>query len=137
MTLLLLYNAEVRYALQLRHLSSKIQSGYVTRKSRIEDLFYPVLLRYYLVFRICSMQLPVFHQFAETVQFIPLQTNNIILIILVNLIKLIRFIIYIVYRSSCSWKSSEILLTFFSDPMLCYWNLCLYDIKHQNNQTIS
>ena len=35
MTLLFLYNAEVRYALQLRHLSSKIQSGNVTRKSRI------------------------------------------------------------------------------------------------------
>ena len=35
LTLLFLYNAEVRFALQLRHLSSKIQSGYVTRKSRI------------------------------------------------------------------------------------------------------
>ena len=35
LTLLFLFNAEVRYALQLRHLSSKIQSGYVTRKSRI------------------------------------------------------------------------------------------------------
>ena len=37
MTLLFLYNAEVKYALQLilRHLSSKIQYGCVTRKSRI------------------------------------------------------------------------------------------------------
>ena len=35
LTLLFLYNAEVRFALQLRHLSSKIQSGYVTRKFRI------------------------------------------------------------------------------------------------------
>ena len=39
LTLLFLYHAEVRYALQLRHLSSKIQRGYVTRKSRILDRF--------------------------------------------------------------------------------------------------
>ena len=38
LTLLFLFYAEVRYALQLRHLSSKIQSGYVTRKSRIVHL---------------------------------------------------------------------------------------------------
>ena len=36
LTLLFLYKAEVRYALRLRQLSSKIQSGYVTRKSRIQ-----------------------------------------------------------------------------------------------------
>ena len=35
LTLLFLYNAEVRYALQLRHLSSKIQRGYVTRKFHV------------------------------------------------------------------------------------------------------
>ena len=39
LTLLFLYNVEVRYALQLRHLSSKIQSGHITRKSRIEAHF--------------------------------------------------------------------------------------------------
>ena len=32
LNLLFLYNAEMRYALPLRHLSNKIQSGYVTRK---------------------------------------------------------------------------------------------------------
>ena len=35
LTLLFLYNAEVTYALQLRHLSGKIESRYVTRKPRI------------------------------------------------------------------------------------------------------
>ena len=33
LTLLFLYNAEARYAIQLRHLNSKIQRGYITRKS--------------------------------------------------------------------------------------------------------
>ena len=35
LTLLFLYNAEVRYALQYGHLSNKTQSGSITRKSRI------------------------------------------------------------------------------------------------------
>ena len=37
MTLLFLYNAEVRYAVQLRHMSIKIQRGYLTRKSCIHE----------------------------------------------------------------------------------------------------
>ena len=36
LTLLSLYNAEVRYALQLHHLHNKIQSGYLTQKSCID-----------------------------------------------------------------------------------------------------
>ena len=42
LTLLFLYNAEVRYALQLRHLSNKIQIAYVTRKSRIDSGYHKV-----------------------------------------------------------------------------------------------
>ena len=37
MTLLFLYSAEVRYALQLRHLSNKTRSRSVTRKSRVQE----------------------------------------------------------------------------------------------------
>ena len=37
LTILFLYNAEVRCVLQLRHLSNRTKSGSVTRKSRISN----------------------------------------------------------------------------------------------------
>ena len=47
--LLFLYNAEVRYALQLRHLSNKTQSGPVAQKSRIWMSAYYVTIQLYSI----------------------------------------------------------------------------------------
>ena len=40
MTLLFLYNAEVRYTVQLRHLSNKTQSGYYKYYKLVTDCFF-------------------------------------------------------------------------------------------------
>ena len=50
LTLLFIYNAEVIYALKLRHLSSKIKSRYITRKARITYKKYRAVLIHVKVF---------------------------------------------------------------------------------------
>ena len=60
LTLLFLYNAEVIYALQLRHLSSKIESRYmyVTRKPRITFKKCRAVLIHVKVFQDFTTSLP-------------------------------------------------------------------------------